>query len=192
MDQEEVIARMRQWLEKAVIGLNLCPFAKAVYVKNQVRFVVSQAKHLDGFLEDLDRELDLLAAADPAEVDTTLLIHPDLLPDFAEFNDFTALAEEAVVEHHLEGVLQVASFHPRFQFADTDPDDIGNYTNRAPFPTLHLIREDSLARAVAAYPDAEAIWGRNIETLQKLGLAGWLALGFSAPNERDADQPQAM
>lgn len=192
MDQEEVIARMRQWVEKAVIGLNLCPFAKAVYVKNQVRFVVSQAQHLDGFLEDLDRELDHLAAADPAEVDTTLLIHPDLLPDFAEFNDFTALAEAAVAEHGLEGVLQVASFHPRFQFADTEADDIGNYTNRAPFPTLHLIREDSLARAVAAYPDAEAIWGRNIETLQTLGLAGWLALGFSAPQKRDADSPSAM
>jgi hypothetical protein len=124
MNDEEVIAAMRQWVEKAVIGLNLCPFAKSVYVKNQVRFVVSQAKHLDGFLEDLDRELDLLAEADPAEIDTTLLIHPTLLPDFLDFNDFTIIAEAAVEEHGLEGVIQVASFHPRFQFADTEPDDI--------------------------------------------------------------------
>ena len=179
MNQEEVIAATRLWLEKAVIGLNLCPFAKSVYVKNQVRIVVSQATHLDGLLEDLDRELDLLAAADPADIDTTLLVHPTLLPDFNDFNDFTVIAEAAVEEHELEGVLQVASFHPAFQFADTEPDDIGNYTNRSPFPTLHLIREDSIARAVAVYPDAEAIYGRNIETLQKLGLAGWKALGFS-------------
>ncbi len=179
VNKEEVIDAMRQWLEKAVIGLNLCPFAKSVYVKNQVRFVVSEARHLDGFLEDLDRELDLLAAADPSEIDTTLLIHPTLLPDFHDFNDFTVIAEAAVEDHGLEGVLQVASFHPAFQFADTEPDDIGNYTNRAPFPTLHLIREESLSRAVAAYPDAEAIYGRNIETLTKLGIAGWRALGFA-------------
>lgn len=181
MNNEEVLAAMRQWVEKAVIGLNLCPFAKSVYVKNQVRFVISEAKHLDGFLEDLDRELDFLAAADPNEVDTTLLIHPTLLPDFVDFNDFTIIAESALEEHGLEGAIQVASFHPRFQFADTEPDDIGNYTNRAPFPTLHLIREESLARAVEAFPDAEAIFGRNIETLNRLGLAGWLALGFSKP-----------
>ena len=181
VNHDEVIATMRLWLEKAVIGLNLCPFAKGVYVKNQVRFVVSDARHIDGFLEELDRELDLLAAADPAQIDTTLLVHPTLLSDFLEFNDFTVLAEAAVEEHGLEGILQVASFHPSFQFADTELDDIGNYTNRAPYPTLHLIREESLSRAVAAYPDAEAIYGRNIETLEKLGLAGWRALGFSAP-----------
>ena len=180
VNHDEVIATMRLWLEKAVIGLNLCPFAKGVYVKNQVRFVVSDARHIDGFLEELDRELDLLAAADPAQIDTTLLVHPTLLSDFLEFNDFTVLAEAAVEEHGLEGILQVASFHPSFQFADTEPDDIGNYTNRAPYPTLHLIREESLSRAVAAYPDAEAIYGRNIETLEKLGLTGWRALGFSA------------
>jgi hypothetical protein len=184
MQDKEVLAAMRQWVEKAVIGLNLCPFAKSVYVKNQVRFVVSQAKHLDGLLEDLDRELDLLAATDPAEIDTTLLIHPTLLPDFLDFNDFTVIAESAVEEHGLEGVIQVASFHPQFQFADTEPDDIGNYTNRAPFPTLHLIREESLARAVEAIPDAAEIFERNIETLQKLGLAGWRALGLSTPAEK--------
>ena len=185
VNKDEVLAAMRQWIEKAVIGLNLCPFAKAVYVKNQVRFVVSEARHLDGLLEDLDRELDLLAAADPAEIDTTLLIHPTLLPDFQDFNDFTIIAEAAVEEHGLEGIIQVASFHPAFQFADTEPDDISNYTNRAPFPTLHLIREESITRAVAAYPDAEAIFGRNIETLNKLGLAGWRALGLASAPKKD-------
>ncbi len=177
-DESEVLAAMRRWIERAVIGLNLCPFAKAVYVKNHVRLVVSDAPHVDGFLEHLDRELDLLAASDPAQIDTTLLVHPTLFGDFLDFNDLTAIAEEAVVEHGLEGVLQIASFHPRYQFADTAPDDPGNYTNRAPYPTLHLLREASIARAVEAVPEAETIYLRNIETLEKLGLAGWLALGL--------------
>lgn len=176
MDEAGVVAAMRQWIEKAVIGLNLCPFAKAVYVKNQVRFVVSAAPHLDGLLEDLDRELDYLAAADPEEVDTTLLVHPTLLGDFLDFNDFLQIAEAAVGEHGLDGVIQIASFHPRFQFEGTEPDDIGNYTNRAPYPTLHLLREASIARAVAAYPEPEAIYQRNIETLERLGHSGWDAL----------------
>lgn len=173
---DEVVAAMREWLEKAVIGLNLCPFAKAVYVKNQVRMVVSAAKHLDGLLEDLDRELDFLAAADPAEVDTTLLIHPTLLPDFLDFNDFLQLADAAVEEHELEGIIQIASFHPQFQFEATGADDMGNYSNRAPFPTLHLLREASIERAVAAFPEAETIYERNIDTLNALGHAGWQAL----------------
>ncbi|MHB1186857.1 DUF1415 domain-containing protein [Thiobacillus sp.] len=176
MDDEVVIAAMRQWIEKAVIGLNLCPFAKAVTVKNQVRYVVSHAPHLDGLLEDLDRELDFLAEVDPEAVDTTLLIHPTLLPDFLDFNDFMQMAEAAVEEHGLEGVIQIASFHPQFQFEGTEPDDLGNHTNRAPFPTLHLLRESSIERAVAAFPEAETIYERNIETLQKLGIEGWQAL----------------
>ena len=176
MQHDKVVAETRLWLEKAVIGLNLCPFAKAVYLKNQVRFVVSGAQHLDGFLEDLDRELDFLAAADPEEVDTTLLIHPTLLPDFLDFNDFLQLAEAAVDEHQLEGVIQIASFHPQFQFADTAPDDMQNYTNRAPYATLHLLREASIDKAVAAFPEAEMIYQRNIATLEKMGSAGWRAL----------------
>ena len=179
MTQQEVIALTRQWIEKAVIGLNLCPFASSVYVNDQVRFVVSEARHLDDLLEDLDRELLFLAAADPAKIDTTLLIHPTLLPDFLDFNEFMMLAEEAVVENELEGVLQVASFHPRYQFADSAADDMGNYTNRSPFPTVHLIREASLERALASFPDPDSIYRRNIETLHKLGLAGWLALGLA-------------
>ena len=176
MNDDGVIAATREWLEKAVIGLNLCPFAKAVYVKNQVRFVVSSAPHLDGLLEDLDRELDFLAAADPESVDTTLLIHPALLPDFLDFNDFMQLAEAAVEEHELEGIIQIASFHPQFQFEGTEPDDMGNFTNRAPFPILHLLREASIERAVTAFPEAETIYERNIETLKALGHSGWQAL----------------
>ena len=179
MSHDEIIEMTRQWLEKAVIGLNLCPFAKSVYVKNQVRFVVSDAQHLDALLEQLDEELDLLAAADPELIDTTLLICPTQWPDFEQFNDFIEIADRVVEEHELEGVLQIASFHPQFQFADTEPDDISNFTNRAPFAILHLLREASIERAVAAFPDAAHIYERNIETLQKLGLAGWQALGFS-------------
>ncbi len=178
MNEQEVIAATRNWLEKAVIGLNLCPFAKAVYVKEQVRYVVSEARHLDGFLEDIDREIEFLAAADPAQVDTTLIMHASLLPDFLDFNDVLDLVDEAVTELGHEGDIQVAAFHPEWQFAETEPDDIGNYTNRAPFPTIHLLREASVTRAVEAFPEAESIYERNIDTLKKLGIEGWRALGL--------------
>ncbi len=191
MNHEEVIAATREWIEKAVIGLNLCPFAKSVYVKNQVRIVVSSARHIDGFLEDLDRELDHLAEVDPEVTDTTLLIHPTLFPDFLDFNDVHQIADEAVAEHELEGVIQIASFHPDYQFEGTEPDDITNYTNRAPFPTLHLIREESLDRAVEAFLEAEMIYERNMETLRKLGLAGWLALGLHTPKRGPQNDGQA-
>ncbi|MDB5965193.1 MAG: hypothetical protein JWQ72_1693 [Polaromonas sp.] len=178
MTDDEVLGRTRLWLEKAVIGLNLCPFAKAVYVKNQVRLVVSKARHADDLLEELDRELDLLVATPADEIDTTLLIHPTLFDDFLDFNDFLEVADGVVEEHELEGVVQLASFHPQFQFEGTAPDDIGNYTNRAPFAILHLLREDSVERAVDAFPEAEAIFEQNIATLEKLGVAGWKALGL--------------
>ena len=161
-----------------MIGLNLCPFAKAVHVKNQVRLVVSKARHADDLLEELDRELDLLVATPAGEIDTTLLIHPTLFVDFLDFNDFLEIAEGVVDKHGLEGVIQLASFHPQFQFDGTEPDDIGNYTNRAPFAILHLLREESVERAVEAFPQADAIFDTNIATLQKLGLPGWKALGL--------------
>ncbi|UUZ71515.1 DUF1415 domain-containing protein [Polaromonas sp. P1(28)-8] len=176
MTDDEVLTQTRHWLEKAVIGLNLCPFAKAVYVKNQVRLVVSHARHADDLLEELDRELDLLVATPAQEVDTTLLIHPTLFEDFLDFNDFLEIAEGVVDEHGLDGVVQLASFHPQFQFDGTEPDDISNYTNRAPFAILHLLREESVERAVAAFPEADAIFEQNIATLEKLGLDGWKAL----------------
>jgi hypothetical protein len=178
MTDQDVLDKTRQWLEKAVIGLNLCPFAKAVYAKNQVRLVVSHARHADDLLDELDRELDLLVATPAEEVDTTLLIHPTLFDDFLDFNDFLEIAEGVVNEHGLEGVVQLASFHPQFQFDGTEPDDIGNYTNRAPFAILHLLREESIDRAVEAFPEADAIFEQNIETLGKLGHKGWKALGL--------------
>ena len=178
MTNEQVLEQTRHWLEKAVIGLNLCPFAKAVYVKNQVRLVVSHARHADDLLEELDRELDLLVATPALDIDTTLLIHPTLFEDFLDFNDFLEVAEGVVDEHELEGVVQLASFHPQFQFDGTEPDDIGNYTNRAPFAMLHLLREESVERAVAAFPEAESIFKQNIATLKKLGSEGWKALGL--------------
>ena len=178
MTDKEVLAKTRHWLEAAVIGLNLCPFAKAVYVKNQVRLVVSKARHADDLLEELDRELDLLVATPASEIDTTLLIHPTLFEDFLDFNDFLEVAEGVVDEHELEGVIQLASFHPQFQFDGTEPDAISNYTNRAPFAIVHLLREDSVERAVEAFPQADAIFETNMATLEKLGLPGWKALGL--------------
>jgi hypothetical protein len=178
LNDAEVLGATRHWLEKAVIGLNLCPFAKAVYVKNQVRLVVSHARHADDLLDELDKELDLLVATPADEIDTTLLIHPTLFDDFLDFNDFLEIAEGVVDEHGLDGVIQLASFHPQFQFEGTEPDAISNYTNRAPFAILHLLREDSVERAVDAFPDADAIFEQNILRLEKLGYAGWKSLGL--------------
>ena len=166
----------REWVDKAVIGLNLCPFAKAVQIKGQVRYVLSEAGDTNALLAELEQELQHLAAADPEQTDTTLIVHPRVLNDFLDFNDFLEEADALLERLDLDGTLQVASFHPQFQFAGTDPDDITNYTNRSPHPTLHLLREESIDRAVEAFPDAEAIYERNMETLQRLGLDGWEAL----------------
>ena len=170
------IADTRRWLEKAVIGLNLCPFAKAVYVKQQVRFVLSDASTPEALLEELAEELVLLRDIDPDQVDTTLIVHPDVLTDFLDYNDFLDNADAAVEALDLHGVIQVASFHPDYQFAGTMPDDISNYTNRSPYPTLHLLREASIDRAVEAFPDADVIVERNVKTLDALGHAGWAKL----------------
>jgi uncharacterized protein len=173
---EEIIASVKRWLEVAVIGLNLCPFAKAVHVKDQIRFVVSKATTLDTLADDLVRELEGLAESNPEKTDTTLLILPHVLDDFLDFNDFLEVADGIVEELELDGILQVAPFHPQFQFEGTEPDDITNYTNRSPFPILHLLREDSVTRAVEAFPDEMHIAENNMETLRKLGHAGWKAL----------------
>ncbi len=173
---EQILADTRRWIEEAVIGLNLCPFAKSVYVKNQVRLVVSRARHVDAFLDDLDRELALLRDTPAEQIDTTLLIHPTLFPDFLVFNDFLDVVDEVVQEHELDGVLQVAPFHPMFQFEGTDLHDPDNLTNRAPYPTLHLLREDSIDRAVQSGDSAEDIVERNLDTVRRLGLEGWAKL----------------
>ncbi len=170
------VALTRLWLERAVIGLNLCPFAKAVYVKEQVRLVLSDATTPEALLEQLAEELVYLRDVSPEEIDTTLIIHPEVLNDFLEYNDFLGNADAAVETLDLEGVIQVASFHPHYQFAGTALDDVENFTNRSPYPTLHLLREASVSRAVDAFPDADAIIDRNIETVTRLGAEGWRRL----------------
>lgn len=176
VDDDQVIAAIQRWLEKAVIGLNLCPFAKSVYVKNQIRYVVSNANTPEALLEQLMDELQLLADTDAEKIDTTLLIHPFVLTDFLDYNEFLEVADAAVEDMHLDGELQVASFHPDYQFAETDQNDITNFTNRAPYPILHLLREDSVERAVDAFPEASDIFEKNQATMQELGHDGWDAL----------------
>lgn len=173
---QSIVDATQQWLERAVIGLNLCPFAKAVHVKRQIRYTVSEATDTEGVLADLETELRTLADADPARIDTTLLIVPQALAEFLDYNDFLYFAERLLKSLHLAGVLQIASFHPHYEFGGSEPDDIENYTNRAPYPILHLLREDSIARAVAAFPDASDIYERNQETMRRLGHDGWRKL----------------
>ena len=174
--QSDEILATRRWLERAVIGLNLCPFAKAVYVKQQVRFVLSDAATEEELLTDLGEELQRLQAVGPDETDTTLIVHPRVLTDFIDYNDFLDLVDGLIAELDLEGELQVASFHPAYRFADSDADDPGNCTNRAPYPTLHLLREASLDKAITAYPDADVIVERNLKTMSVLGLDGFRKL----------------
>ncbi|MBE0620640.1 MAG: DUF1415 domain-containing protein [Burkholderiales bacterium] len=177
VSDDVVVAATRAWLERAVIGLNLCPFAKTVHVKNQIRYAVSAAQTPEKLLVDLVKELRTLQSADASEIDTTLLVHPRVLTDFLDYNDFLELADAAVAGEGLEGEIQIASFHPRYQFAGTRPEDIENHSNRSPYPTLHLLREASIERAVAAFPDASEIFERNIATLRRLGHDGWRRLG---------------
>ena len=166
----------RRWLERAVIGLNLCPFAKAVHVKQQIHYALSQARGVNELREELGTQLGELVKLNADVRETTLLIVPTVLRDFLDFNDFLAEAEQVLSALDLEGVIQIASFHPDYQFAGTRADDITNFTNRSPYPTLHLIREASIDRAVEAFPDPEAIFETNMQTLENLGPAGWAAL----------------
>jgi hypothetical protein len=170
------LTQTRAWVERAVIGLNLCPFAKAPQVKGLVRYVQSEASDPAGLLTDLMNELQRLAKAPPERLETTLLVHPQVFTDFADFNDFIGVAEDTVADLGLEGVIQVASFHPDYRFEGTAADDITNATNRSPHPTLHLIREDSIDRAVASFPEAETIYEANMATMERLGHKGWEAL----------------
>ena len=180
-DNDQIIATTQAWLERAVIGLNLCPFAKAVHIKKQIRYVVSPATSAEELLAEVMRELEVLAESSAEKIETTLLIHPHALNDFLDYNDFLEVVDATLEEMELDGELQVASMHPDYQFADTERDDISNYTNRSPYPTLHLLRESSVEKAVAAFPEAEQIFEKNIETMQALGHAGWDALQVTAP-----------
>jgi hypothetical protein len=175
--EAQAIADTQAWLDKAVIGLNLCPFAKAVVTKKQVRYVVCMDSEPEQVLQMLQQEMQLLINTDAAVLDTTLLIAPKLLPDFFDFNEFLFDCDSVLLSMELEGVLQIADFHPRYQFAGTQPDDISNFTNRAPYPTLHLLREESIDKAVAAFPDASLIYERNMQVLEALGREGWKAFG---------------
>ena len=172
----QALVETQAWVETMVIGLNLCPFAKAAQARNQIRYVVCEASDEESLLSALLDEMTHLVATDPAVLDTTMLIHPHVLGDFLDFNDFLNPAEALLVEQGLEGVLQIASFHPRFQFAGTGADDVTNATNRSPYPTLHLLREDSVGRAVEAFPEPDTIYEKNIRTLAALGPEGVAAL----------------
>lgn len=184
----QIRERTEAWLTRAVIGLNLCPFAKAVHVKGQVHVEVSQAQSDDALRDDLARALRELVALDAAVRDTTLLVVPAMLADFLDFNDFLDVADAVLDGLGLTGDIQIASFHPQYQFAGTDVDDITNFTNRAPYPVLHLLREASVSRAVAAFPEADAIFEHNMATLERLGLAGWAALDVG-PHPAAPDGP---
>lgn len=180
IDADQAIADTRRWVDRAVIGLQLCPFAKAVQARGQVHYAMHTGDDLDLLAERLLAEAQALRDMPAAVRDTTLLIAPDALPDFYDFHDFTGRCERLMRRAGHEGELQLASFHPRFQFAGTDEDDIGNFSNRAPHPTLHLLREASIDRAVEAFPEAAEIFERNIASLEALGVAGWTALDVGA------------
>lgn len=170
----------QRWLMQAVVGLNLCPFAKAVVTKNLVRYRVCLSTESADVLKLLREELQHLSSSDESLLDTTLLIAPHLLPDFYEFNAFLSDCEDVLLDMNLEGVLQIADFHPQYTFAGEDPQGMSHFTNRTPYPTLHLLRESSIDKAVAAYPDASLIYERNMALLEKMGPEGWAALALQA------------
>lgn len=181
MTDEKIILAVRQWVDTMVVGMNLCPFAKRELVNNRVRFITTEATTEEELLLTLQDELELLNT--DRSIETTLLIHPSVLQDFYDFNDFLNFADSLLLEMKLEGIYQIASFHPDYQFGGTEPDDAENYTNRSPYPVLHLIREESLERAIASHPDVDAIPERNIALMNELGQDKLKALleGFLKP-----------
>lgn len=182
MSEEQVVAHTRYWIERFVVGLNLCPFARRPLQEDEaVRFVVSAAGDEAALLAALSAELEMLR--DNAAIETTLLIHPGVLQDFYAYNHFLGEVEQLLSALQLEGIFQVASFHPDYQFAGTDPDDAENYSNRSPYPMLHLLREDSVAQAVATHPEVESVPANNIATLNALGAHQLQALRQSCINE---------
>ena len=167
MSESQIVNATRKWVEDVVVGYNLCPFAKRELVRDRVRFVVSNAETEDELVQAVHEELQRLS--DEPEIETTLLVHPQVLQDFSAYNEFLDVTDGLLAYLELEGVFQIASFHPDYQFADTDPDAAENYTNRSPYPMLHLLREASLERAIESYPDVEGIPQRNIELMDELG-----------------------
>jgi len=171
-----VVARTQRWIERAVIGLDLCPFARRPFEAGAIAYVVSAAHTDDELVRDLERESLRLAASDPNELETTLLIHPHVLADFLDYNDFLDVADALLEALDLADVVQIASFHPQYRFADTTADAIENCTNRSPFPMLHLLRCASVERAIAAFGDTDRIYTANIATLRRIGRSGWNTL----------------
>jgi len=176
---QKFIDSTKIWLERAVIGLNLCPFAKSVFVKKQVRYALTAASSADELLAELEQELTLLVQTEAEKLDTTLLIHPQVMTDFLDYHFFLSEVDALIRNLDMEGIFQIASLHPHYEFAGSEPDEISNYTNRSPYPTLHLLRESSIDRAVAAFPDAADIFERNIETMERIGHEGWRKLFLS-------------
>ena len=173
---EQVIAATRHWLEKVVVGLRLCPFAAVPFARGQIRYCVSEQRTTDGLARELTDELEHLHAADPEICETSLLIHPYVLTDFADYNQFLDDADAAIAALDFGGELQIASFHPDYRFAGSAPSDVQNNSNRSPYPMLHLLREASVTRAVATYPEIDEIGERNMATLLELGHEGWREL----------------
>ncbi|GAA5317475.1 MAG: DUF1415 domain-containing protein [Candidatus Pelagadaptatus aseana] len=169
LEQQAIADVVRHWVETLVVDLNLCPFAKRELVKGRIRFTVTEVDSQGLLLDVLRQEFELLQSH--PEIETTLLIHPQVLRDFFDYNDFLESAETLLQQLQLEGIYQIAGFHPDYQFAGTTAADVENYTNRTPYPLLHLIREDSLERAIANYPDPDNIPSRNIQLMQELGEA---------------------
>ncbi len=185
-DADFVLAGTRAWVERAVVGLRLCPFAPAPLAAGRVRFVVSPARDVDTLLAELVAELNRLGAAPPEEIETTLLIHPHVLADFLDYNDFLDAADRAIAALRFDGVVQIASFHPDYCFADSEPDDIANATNRSPYPVLQLLREASIAAGLARVAQPDAIYEANIAAMERLGGEGWAALQRQCLADADA------
>ncbi|WP_290517543.1 DUF1415 domain-containing protein [Alcanivorax sp.] len=184
METTDPIKQTRQWLEDVVIGLNLCPFARKPFNAGQVRLTISDSRNVETLLGDLHEELDRMDRTPADDIDTTLLIITDQLQDFLDYNDVLDLADGLLEQQGWEGTYQIASFHPAYQFADTAVDDPENYTNRAPYPILHILREASLDKGLASYPNPEQIPERNMDTLNGLTEAQWLALFGGLPGAR--------
>ena len=168
VDNDAITAAVRRWVETVVVDLNLCPFAGRELRQQRIRFVVSPATTEAQLLASLQTELERLETHPDTE--TTLLIHPRVLQDFDDYNQFLETADDLLGAMDVDGIYQIASFHPHYQFAETAAEDVENYTNRSPYPMLHLLREQSLERSIASYPATEQIPLRNIALMKRLGI----------------------
>ncbi len=167
-ENNDQIDAVKHWLDEIVIGLNFCPFAAKPRRNKQIRYICSQATSSEDLLIDLQEELTLLDQTPATEIETTLLIISKMLADFSDYNQFLDLVDELLVQCEWEGIFQVASFHPDYSFADTEPDSVDNLTNRSPFPVLHIIREDSIEKVIKNITSADEIYKQNIQTIRNL------------------------